>query len=269
MRSRRNYLKGSGVALAFVLAGCSDSDSAGEESPADEETEQEEAPDEEPEPEDEPEAEEETDLDDHEEIDRAELEELTRTAVDEALGDADDAPEEAPETEETETDDTEEDGDTVGETTEPDETDDGTNDEDGTEEEDETTDGETGDADGEGSEPADESEQETDEGTTETDDTAESEEEEPSLSGTVFAQIDYEGEWMFAYSTPNRTSSFDRADRQTIEIEDDLDVVSVAVQKADDSNEELTALVLIDGQIVADAATTDAFGIAHATHSVY
>lgn len=264
MRSRRTYLKGSGVALAFVLAGCSDTESAGDESAEDEETEQEEAPAEEPEDASDDDAEDGTD---HEEIDRGDLEALTRAAVDEALEESNTAPEAEGTSSEDETADEDLDG--------ADDETDGAVDEgtdEGDFEEDEATDT---DDDSEGTETADESDQGTDEqemsdgqDANESDETT-GNEGEPALDGMVFAQVDYDGEWVFAYSTPNRTSSFDRADRQTIEIEDDLDVVSVAVQKADDSNDELTALVLIDGQIVADATTTDSFGIAHATHSVY
>lgn len=263
MRSRRTYLKGSGVALAFVLAGCSDTESAGDESAEDEGTEQEEAPAEEPEPEDASDDDAEDDTD-YEEIDRGDLEALTRAAVDEALEESDTAPEVEGTNSGDETAD--EDPDRADDET------DGAVDEGGDEadfEEDEAT-----DDDREGSETADESEQGTDEqemsdeqDANESDETT-GNEGEPTLDGTVYAQVDYDGEWVFAYSTPNRTSSFDRSDRQTIEIDTGLDVVSVAVQKADDSNEELATLILIDGQIVADATTTDSFGIAHATHSI-
>lgn len=91
----------------------------------------------------------------------------------------------------------------------------------------------------------------------------------PDLDDTVYAQVDYEGEWVFAYSTRDRTGSFEGADFRTLEIDDEVEAVSIAVQKADDSDGELTALVLLDGRIMAEGSTSESFGIAEATHSIY
>lgn len=246
MLQRRRYLKGSGIVLALALAGCSDSDTDGstaedgtqsgeDANDSDNETQPDEPEDDEGEAED--------DGVDYDQIDRGELEALTRTAVDEALEDEDDASpaepaaEDDPEANNT----TDTDGDAVddpgNETDSPDEANES------------TVDGSETDEEGAGESPE--------------------AEDEPDLGGTVFAQVSYEGEWVIAYSTRSRTSSFDRSGLQTVEIDDDIDVVSIAVQKADDSTEELTALLLVDGRIMAEGSTTEAFGIAQATHSVF
>ncbi|MDL5363313.1 hypothetical protein [Halalkalicoccus sp. NIPERK01] len=192
---RRRYLEGAGLALVAALAGCTDAiDTAGDDPASDDGSAGDDAS-----------SREDADTDDgppeddaaDEEIDRGELESMTRTAVEEEVGNGDET-----EAEGVEADDT---------------------------------------------------------GGTGTDD--------PGMQGTVYAQVDYDGDWTLAYSTRRRTSSFDRSGLQTVEIDDDLDVISVAVQKRHDDDDELTVLVLLDGSIVAEGSTTDPFGIAQATHS--
>ncbi|MEM4780909.1 MAG: hypothetical protein QXG03_05030 [Halalkalicoccus sp.] len=241
---RRKYLKGSGLALALVFAGCTDATDGGET--------REEAPAEDEPPEDEPAEDDGEDVDDAtDEIDRGELEAMTRAAVEEALEDAgteEDATEGVDtETEEGEADDTEESDPPADEA----------------------------ETDADGDEPEDESEGPA--GSEETDSTPAAEaddtedggqtEDESGLGGTIYAQVDYEEAWVLAYSTERRTSSFEESGLQTIEIDEDVEAISIAVQKADDGDGELTALVLSDGQIIADDSTAEPFGIAQATHA--
>jgi hypothetical protein len=72
-----------------------------------------------------------------------------------------------------------------------------------------------------------------------------------------------------AFSTLDRTLSVEDSGFTTLEIDDDPTVISVVAQKADDSDDELTTRVMLDGDIVTDSATDEPYGIAQATHSFF
>lgn len=261
MMRRRRYLEGAGLVGTIVLAGCVD-ESGSEGTEATESQPEEEAgtadtQSDDDSPDGESSEEEETTIDEHEEIDRGELEALTRAAIDEEIEAASGPDAEgvvtSEETNETnETHATEEGADQPDRAEETDEDQPNEGESDGNDENDGAETDATGTSDGqESSESTDIVPQASD------------------YRGTIRAQVDYDGDWVLAYSTRDRTSSFTGTELRTVKIDDDLDVVSVAVQKVEDDDAELTALVLLDGGIVADGATAEPFGIAEATHSVH
>lgn len=229
MMDRRTYLEGSGIILTVALAGCTDTDgSTGDDTQTADGSAEDGTRQE---------GDGSSDEDvDHEEIDRDDLEAMTRAAVDDELEAADDT-------------DPEEDG-----LDEPDAEDEA---------------GDRTDSGGDGNTNGTDAEADTSEADeNETEEPAETDERGPALDGTVYVQVDYDEDWVLAYSTRSRTGSFDGSDLRPVEIEDGLDVVSIAVQKADDSDAELTAVILLEGEIRDEASTTEPFGIARATHSV-
>lgn len=264
MVQRRRFLEGTGLVFLVSLTGCTgtdgsrtdgtepeedrDTDETGDE-PTDDESSQEadetdeadevDETDEDGEPE-------EAEDDPYEEIDRGELETMTRAAVDEEIESAD----EPTIGNEVGTAGPEGDNGTDGEVLEPDRSEEVESEEHAADRDENEDDADDEGEEGESEEPANPNEAGADPG------------------GTVLAQVDYDGDWMLAYSTRNRTGSFGRFESQTLEIADGVDVVSVAVQKADAGDGELAAVLLLDGNVVAEASTAEPLGIAQATHAV-
>ena len=82
-------------------------------------------------------------------------------------------------------------------------------------------------------------------------------------------RIIYDGEWTGAAGAEGGTSSIEGEGEETIDIDDDADIISANAQKQDDSDRELTIQILEDGEVVAEESTTAGFGVAQVTHSTF
>ncbi|WP_331233306.1 hypothetical protein [Natronorarus salvus] len=258
---RRHYAKAMAAGLLVPLVGCADLGGDDEETPEEDLGEEPETPDEDDEEgegdeegtdgEEEPDEDEDDEGEDDEEspVDRGALEQRAYAEVAELAEGIDELNDDGGEDGGTEGGDEEADGDQD----DAEEGDDGT--EGGDEEASEEGDGEAG--------------EEGDEEVVGENEAEPEEEDDGRPSGTVYAQVDYDGEWAMAFSTHDRTISVVDEGFTTFEIDDDPTVISVVAQKADDSADELTTRVMLDGDIVTDATTGEPFGIAQATHSFF
>lgn len=86
-------------------------------------------------------------------------------------------------------------------------------------------------------------------------------------------RVVYSGEWQGAVSVTesgsSRSESISGVGTRTVDLGDDVDIVSVNAQKQDDSSEELRVQILRDGEVVAEANTNSAYGVAQVSESFY
>ncbi len=89
--------------------------------------------------------------------------------------------------------------------------------------------------------------------------------EDSSASSTYQVRIRYDGEWSGSISSEGSSRSVDGSGTQTIDIEDEPNIISANAQKQDDSSRELTIQILEDGVATAEESTTAEFGVAQVT----
>lgn len=94
----------------------------------------------------------------------------------------------------------------------------------------------------------------------------------PTEAPTEFVvRIIYDGEWQGSLSVTGGGSSDSRsiegAGEQTIEIEREVDIISVNAQKQDDSSGELTVQILRNGEVAAESSTSAEYGVAQTSQS--
>lgn len=79
-------------------------------------------------------------------------------------------------------------------------------------------------------------------------------------------RIDYGGSWQGSISVTgggsSQTESISSSGTETMEISGDVDIIAANAQKQDNSSAELTVQILNNGDVVAEASTTSAYGVA-------
>lgn len=84
-------------------------------------------------------------------------------------------------------------------------------------------------------------------------------------------RIIYSGSWQGALSVTgggsSQSESVSGTGTEMIEITGDVDIISVNAQKQDDSTEEITVQILHDGEVVSEASTSSAYGVAQTGQS--
>lgn len=87
---------------------------------------------------------------------------------------------------------------------------------------------------------------------------------------TAIVEVDYDGGWSGNVGNTATTSSVDGEGSESFEIEltDGFDVVTGVFQKQDDSDDELSARIIVDGDVVVEESTTAAYGLVTVTVSV-
>lgn len=66
-------------------------------------------------------------------------------------------------------------------------------------------------------------------------------------NGDLEVRVEYDAEWSGALSENGGSRSIQGTGTETIDVDDDSDIVSANAQKQDDSSNEITIQILVDG----------------------
>lgn len=84
-------------------------------------------------------------------------------------------------------------------------------------------------------------------------------------------RVEYTGSWEGALSVTgggsSQTESISGSGTQTIEVDDNVDILSANAQKQDDGTGTLTVQILHEGEVVSEASTSSAYGVAQTSQS--
>lgn len=81
-------------------------------------------------------------------------------------------------------------------------------------------------------------------------------------------KIIYDGEWSGAAGDVSSINSISGSGDETIDMPDDVSLISANAQKKDGSSNELTIQILKDGKVVKESSTTAEYGVAQVSASV-
>ncbi|QZX99179.1 hypothetical protein [Halobaculum rubrum] len=100
--------------------------------------------------------------------------------------------------------------------------------------------------------------------------TDESAQPDTAASETGYSvRIRYNGEWQGSVGTAESTRSVDGEGDRTISIEGSPDIITVNAQKQDDSTDEITVQVLKNGDVIEEASSTAAYGLAQVSANLF
>ncbi|WP_143823805.1 DUF6517 family protein [Halosegnis longus] len=80
-------------------------------------------------------------------------------------------------------------------------------------------------------------------------------------------RVQYSGSWQGSIGTGGSTRTVEGSGSRTIQIDGSPNIISANAQKQDDNSDTLTIQILNDGEVVKDASTSAAYGIAQISYS--
>ncbi|MBQ2654177.1 MAG: hypothetical protein IJF83_11520 [Methanobrevibacter sp.] len=84
----------------------------------------------------------------------------------------------------------------------------------------------------------------------------------------VQIKVIYDGEWQGAAGDVGSSSSISGSGEKTIDLGDDVTIVSADAQKMDGGSGTLTIQILKDGKVIKESSTDSAYGVATVSASV-
>jgi len=84
---------------------------------------------------------------------------------------------------------------------------------------------------------------------------------------TSQVEISYSGEWQGSIASGGSSRSVQGSGSDTIEIDGSPDIISANAQKQDDSSDELTIRIVLDGEVIKESSTSAEYGVAQVSIS--
>lgn len=85
-------------------------------------------------------------------------------------------------------------------------------------------------------------------------------------NGSIGVRVEYDGEWSGSISENGGSRSVDGTGPETIDVDDESDIISANAQKQDPGSEEITIQIIVDGEVVEEESSTAEFGLVQVTY---